>query len=70
MSAESDFEIGGRLRARRLRAALPPETITIEENVRAERNEHRRGLEGRFEPGETYDDVEIEKQVQGKIKPA
>lgn len=69
MSDEADFEIGGRLQARRLRATRPPETTTIEENVRAERQERRHGLEGRFEPDETYDDVEIEKQVRGKIKP-
>lgn len=69
MSDETDFEIVGRLQARSLRATRPPETTTIEENVRTERKELRHGLEGSCEPGETYGDVEIEKQVHGKIKP-
>jgi hypothetical protein len=69
MSDETDFEIAGRLQAERLRATRPPETTTIEENVRTARKELRHGLEGSFEPGKTYDDVEIEKQVHGKITP-
>jgi hypothetical protein len=59
MSSKSDFEIGGRLRARRLLAARPPDTMTIEEHVRVERKERWHRLVGPLASGETYEDVEI-----------
>jgi hypothetical protein len=67
MSDKSDFEIGGRLRARSLHAASPPDTLTIEEHVRVEREECWHELEGPLASGETYEDVEIEKLLRGAI---
>jgi hypothetical protein len=65
--SKSDFEIGGRLRARRIHAARPPETATIEEHARVELEERRGRLEGSLASGETYEDVEIEKWLRGVI---
>jgi hypothetical protein len=67
MSNKSDFEIGGRLRARRLLAARPPDTMTMEEHVRVERQERWRRLKGPLASGETYENVEIEKWLRGAI---
>lgn len=67
MPNRSDFEIGGRLRAQRLHAARSPNTMTIEEHVRVERQERRNRLEGPLASGETYEDVEIEKRLRGAI---
>lgn len=67
MPHESDIEIGGRLRAQRLRAASPPKTRTIAEGVRVERQERRNRLEGVLAAGETYEDVEIENGLRGTV---
>jgi hypothetical protein len=67
MSNKTDFEIGGRLRARRLHAAHPPDIVTIEEHVRVERQERRSRLERPLASGETYEDVELEKRMRGAI---
>jgi hypothetical protein len=67
MSNKSDFEVGGRLRARSLHAARPPDTMTIQEHVRVEREERWHKLEGPLVSGETYEDVEIEKLLRGAI---
>lgn len=67
MSDASDFEIGGRLRARRLHASHPPETTTVEEHVRVERQEHRHRAAGPLAPDETYEGVEIEKRLRGAV---
>jgi hypothetical protein len=66
MSNKSDFEIGGRLRAR-THAARPPDTMTIQEHVRVERKESWHKLEGPLASGETHEDVEIEKLLRGAI---
>jgi hypothetical protein len=67
MSDEPDFEIGGRLKARRLRAVHPPRPTTFDERVRTERTERRRHVDDQLQPDETYDEPEIEKQVRGEI---
>jgi hypothetical protein len=67
MNEESDFEIGGRLKGRRLRAVRPPKTTTVGERVRIDRSERRRHVDGQLGPAETYEDVEIEKQLRAQI---
>jgi hypothetical protein len=67
MNEETDFEIGGRLRARRLRAVHPPRTTTDEERVRTERTDRRRHVDQELQPDKTYEELEIEKQLRGEI---
>jgi hypothetical protein len=67
MREESDFEIGGRLTARRLRATQPPNTTTRNENVRTERTERRRNAPDQLKHDETYDELAIEKRLRGEI---
>lgn len=67
MSKESDFNIGGRLKARRLRVIHPPKTTTLNEHVRTERTERRRYAHDQLQPGETYEELVIEKQLRGEI---
>jgi hypothetical protein len=65
----SDFELGGRFHARRLRTVEPLEPTTEEENVSVVRDERRSGAPGRLEPGATYDDIEIEKRLRAQTPP-
>jgi hypothetical protein len=67
MRGESDFEIGGRLKARRLRAIQPPNATTFNERVRTERNERRRHAADQIQQGKIYDALEIEKHLRGEI---
>jgi hypothetical protein len=67
MRDESDFEIGGRLKARRLRAMRLPNTTTFNERVRIELTERRRNAADQLEHEETYDELEIEKRLRGEI---
>jgi hypothetical protein len=67
MPDKSDFEIGGRLKARRLRAIQPPNTTTFNERVRTERTERRRRADDQLKHDEIYDELEIEKQLRGEI---
>lgn len=67
MSEKADFEIGGRLKARRLRAIRPPITTTLNDRVRTERTERRRHAADQLQREETYDEVEIEKRLRGEI---
>lgn len=69
MSEESDFEIGGRLKARRLRAINPPKATTLNEHVRTERTERRRRAADQLHPDEIYHELEIEKQLRGSVTP-
>jgi hypothetical protein len=67
MRDESDFELGGRLKARRLRAIQPPNATTFDEGVRTERSEQRRHAADRLRHDEIYAELEIEKQLRGEI---
>jgi hypothetical protein len=67
MTHESDFEIGGRLKARRLHAIRPPNATTLTERVRTERTERRRNASDQLQHGETYDELELEKQLRGEV---
>jgi hypothetical protein len=67
LGKESDFEISGRLKARRLRATQPPNTTTHNEHVRTELTERRRNAADRLKHDKTYDELEIEKQLRGEI---
>jgi hypothetical protein len=67
MCEDVDFEIGGWLRARRLRVEKPPRTTTTSEHVQLERRHQRRGLERELQPDGTYEDIEIENSSRGKI---
>jgi hypothetical protein len=67
MSENADFEIGGRLKARRLRAIRPPVTTTLNDSVRTDRTERRRQAADQLQHDETYDELEIEKRLRGKI---
>jgi hypothetical protein len=69
MREESDFEISGRLRARRLRAAHPPKATTIEEHVRVQRVERRRHVGPELRAHRTYKEVELERGLHGMIEP-
>jgi hypothetical protein len=66
MGDNPDFEIGGRFRARRLRASSPPRATTLGERVRIEQTERRRP-EDQLQPDETYRALEIEKHLRGEI---
>jgi len=67
MREESDFEISGRLKARRLRATHPPKVTTIEEGVPLERRERRRQVDQELRADRTYEEVEVERGLHGKI---
>jgi hypothetical protein len=67
MPGNADFEVSGRLRARRLRAHEPPRTTTTSEHVRIEHRDQRQGYDAELEPDGTYVDIEIEKQIRGEI---
>jgi hypothetical protein len=67
MGDNPDFEIGGRFRARRLRASSPPRAITLGEHVRIEQTERRRPEDHQVQPDETYRALEIEKHLRGEI---
>jgi hypothetical protein len=67
MREEIDFEMCGRLKARRLRAAHPPKATTIEEHVRLERRERRRHVDRELRADRTYEEVEFERGLHGKI---
>ena len=63
-----DFEIKARVRARELTARTRPDTETQGENAEVGREESRRGLPGEIEPGERYEDVELDRRVVGRTK--
>jgi hypothetical protein len=67
MRDESDFEIGGRLKAGRLCAIQPPSAGTLTERVRIKRTERRRQAPDQLQRDEIYDELEIEKQLRGEI---
>jgi hypothetical protein len=67
MPGSADFEVSGRLRARRLRATQPPRTTTTSEHVRIEHRDQRQGHDTELEPDGTYEDIEIEKRLRGEI---
>jgi hypothetical protein len=67
MSEQTDFEIGGRLRADRLRAVHPPKTTTHQERVQTERTERRRHADEQLQPFGIYEELEIEIQLLGQI---
>jgi hypothetical protein len=66
MSA-ADFEIGTRLRAGRLTVHDPPDVRTEGEAVTLEREQTRNGLPERLEAGGRYDEVEVGKQLLGRM---
>jgi hypothetical protein len=69
MREESDFEISGWLKARRLRATHLPKATTIEEGVLLDRREGRRHVDQELRPGRTYEEVEFERELNGNIAP-
>jgi hypothetical protein len=67
MNGDSDFEIGGRLKARRLQASYPPKATTLDERVRTERTERRRRAGEELQSGQIYEELEIEKHLDARI---
>jgi hypothetical protein len=67
MRRNTDFEVSGWLRARRLRANEPPRTTTTSEHVQIEHSDQRHGYDGELQPDGTYEDIEIEKRIRGEI---
>jgi hypothetical protein len=61
-----DFEISAGLRARKLKSLTPPKATTRGEAVNLARAEERTGLPTPIEPGEDYEDVNVEKKVVGR----
>ena len=63
-----DFQIDARFRAGRLTITVPPDgRVEAEEGVEISRDEIRRGLGATAQPGKTYENLEIQTKVVGRI---
>jgi hypothetical protein len=67
MREESDFEISGRLKASRLRTARLAKAVTIGERVLLEREDRRCGVDQELQADRPYQELEIERELHGRI---
>jgi hypothetical protein len=67
--SEVDFEIAAGLRAKKLRVRAPPEARVEpdSDDTELDRREGRTRLPSELQPGASYKDVSVEKQVLGRL---
>jgi hypothetical protein len=64
-----DFEVQASLRARRLKAKVPPSgSVDADDGVELDRDESRTNLPRELDPAGTYADVQIEHKVIGRVE--